>query len=102
MIGYNYPALSYNCLSRMKNGLEGLIQHGADYPDVREQLKHVENELATRTHRLIGKFDGNEVVEYGRYRSVEECQKAAENIGTPIGTDFELQGRPFKTEIQPA
>jgi hypothetical protein len=100
MIGYNYPKLSYNSLVAMKTALETMVKN-LDYPDVREQMQQVKSELETRKFRLIGKLDGKEVVEHGRYRTAEECKVAAEGIGTPVGVDFELRGCPFKTEIQP-
>jgi len=90
----------YEHLVAIKQQLEDMLRTGEDYGDVREHLTAVEGEIAKRRYVLIAVWDGRIVREYGRWRSEEEGKKQAEQMGLPVGADFTLGGKPFKTIVR--
>lgn len=97
----NYKKMRYKSLAGMKDGLLTMISGGQPYPDVFEQLNAINAEIAIRNFRLVGEWDGREVVEYDRFHSEEEARAEAENWGLPIGTTLIFGGHPFIAQIIP-
>jgi hypothetical protein len=96
----NYGEMTYKSLQSLAEGLKNLIVAGEKSSDIEEQLKLVETELAQRTWRLCGEYDGREVAEYDRLRTEDKCKQMARAMGLPIGADLRLDGRPFRIKAE--
>jgi hypothetical protein len=91
----DYPHLSYERLAGMRQILEALAQEGEAFGDVQRQLAAVKTEMETRKFRLVGRWDGQHVKEYGRWQTAQQCENHAEQLGLPVGA-YELRGKPFE------
>jgi hypothetical protein len=96
----NYSGWRYEHLIQTKSALEEMLWTGDDFPDVREHLIAVEREIGLRRFVLLAVWDGRIVKEYGRWQNEKECLEHAEQMGLPVGGDFTLGGRPFKTLVR--
>jgi len=91
----DYPHVSYERLAGMRQILEELAEEGDSFPEVQRQLAAVKTEMETRRFRLVGRWAGQHVREYGRWRMAEQCESHAEQLGLPVGA-YDLRGKPFE------
>jgi hypothetical protein len=94
----DYPHVSYERLAGMRQILEELAEEADTIPEVQRQLIAVKTEMETRRFRLIGRWGGQQVKEYGRWRSAEQCENHAAQLGLPLGA-YELRGKRFEMLI---
>jgi len=94
----DYPHLSYERLAGMRQVLEALAEEGDGFLELQRRLVAVKTEMETRKFRLIGRWDGQHVKEYGRWQTEQQCESHAQQLGLPVGT-YDLRGKPFEMLI---
>jgi hypothetical protein len=94
----DYAHISYERLVGMRRLLENLIRRGDTSSDVLLQVDTIKTEMETRRFRLIGRYAGGTIREYGRWQTREQCEQHAEILGLPVGK-YEVGGKPFEMVV---
>jgi Ser/Thr protein kinase RdoA (MazF antagonist) len=94
----DYAYLSYEKLAALRQLLEELVQQEGMERDEGAHLNAVKQEMEMRRFRLVGKSDGQTVREYGRWRTREQCEQQAQQLGLPLGR-YQLRDQPFEIAV---